>query len=108
MPQVEGPVVESLRVRVLNPVDGMAVVEEPDGELLTLRLGDDVSEHLTSSGSLKITKVLADRLVVEGVIGSGDKAKLWIYKAGPGDETSRIVILEGRVKPERRASPRKP
>lgn len=98
---------ESLRVRVLNPVDGLAVVQEPDGDLRTVRLGDDVSADLALSGGLKITKVLEDRLVIEGILSSGVKSKLWIYKAGPGEKGSRVVVLEGRTKSERRASPPK-
>ena len=107
IPPLEQTVVESLRVRALNPVDGLAVVQEPGGALRTVGLGDDVSEHLAVSGSFKVTKVLADRLVAEGILESGVKAKLWIYKAGPGDENSRVVVLEGRTKSERRAAPRK-
>jgi hypothetical protein len=100
-PPLEQPAVESLLVRVLNPVDGLAVVQEEDGDMRTVRVGD------TAFGSFKITKVLEDRLVAEGVLDSGIKAKLWIYKASPSDESSRVVVLEGRTKPERRASPRK-
>jgi hypothetical protein len=107
IPPLEQTVVESLRVGALNPVDGLAVVQETDGDLRTLHLGDDVSDLLTVSGSLKITKILEDRLVVEGILSSGIKTKLWIYKAAPGDKSSRVVVLEGRTKSERRASPRK-
>lgn len=93
--------VESLLVRVLNPVDGLAVVQEPDGDLRTVHLGDTVSE------TWKVTKVLEDRLVVEGVSEPGGKSKLWIYKAAPGEKSSRVVVLEPTKPPERRASPHK-
>ena len=100
-PPLEPPVVEPLLVRVLNPVDGLAVVQEPDGDLRTVHLGDTVS------GKWKVTKVLEDRLVVEGVSMPGGKSKLWIYKAGPGEKSSRVVVLEPTKPPERRASPQK-
>jgi len=101
-PPLEQPLAGSILVRALNPVDGLAVVQESDGDLRTLRLGDAVFE------SFKVTKVLGDRLVAEGVTESGIKARLWIYKAAPSDESSRVVVLEARTKPEKRASPQKP
>ena len=100
-PPLEPPVVESLLVRVLNPVDGLAVVQEPDGDLRTVRVGDNVS------GTWKVTKVLEDRLVVESASDPGGKTKLWIYKASPGEKSSRVLVLQPTKPGERRASPRK-
>jgi hypothetical protein len=107
VPQAHEPEVESPRVRALNPVDGIAIVQEPQGTLRTVHPGDDVSDLLAVAGRFKVTKVLEDRLVIEGILASGGKAKLWVYKVIPGDETSRVVVLEGRTESERRASPRK-
>lgn len=93
--------VESLLVRVLNPVDGLAVVQEADGDLRTVRVGDALSE------TWKVTKVLDDRLVAESMSEPGGKTKLWIYKASPGEKSSRVLVLQPTKPAERRASPRK-
>jgi hypothetical protein len=76
-------------VRALNPLDGVAVVETSSGRLRTVHVGDVIDAY-----SAKVTKVLADRLVLERVPGpSSDLATIWLYRGESFTKPPRPVVF---------------
>ena len=80
---------EELAVRALNPVDGLAVLQGPEGDLQTVRVGDTLR-----NGYGRVVNVLEDRLVVETLAATEGKRTLWLFKADPSQKKSRIVTLD--------------
>lgn len=87
-------------VRALSVADGVAAVQGKDGEIDTVRVGDEIG------GSLRAVNVLEDRLVAEGTDpASGEKTTYWIYKAGPSEKKSRVVRFHGKAPPSNTVVP---
>lgn len=100
--QAEDPLAR-LTVLALAPVAGQAVVQGPDGSLHLVRLDDQLQ-----GTNATLVQVLPDKLVLEERspgTGQGPVQHLvWLYKAAPDGEPSRLVRLQRQVPASERST----
>jgi hypothetical protein len=89
-------VYENVVVLVLAPVDGRAVVQDHDGELHLLVVGDALPETAAT-----VVQILGDRLVVEEPAdGPAPARRVWIYRERDAEGRARVQVLDPEAPPQ--------
>jgi hypothetical protein len=87
---------EALKVLVLAPAEGRAVVQGAEGELHLLGLGDTLP-----GSSERIVAILSERLIAEGLptkTGAPPR-RFWIYRHRDSDGKTRVQAVDREAPP---------
>lgn len=88
-----GSELSRLALLLLSPDDGLAVLERPDGELLTVGL-----HEVVPGTAARVVGVREDRLVLEERSAKGPQRTVWMSRE-PATGQTRLQVLERKQPP---------